>query len=147
MSERKRKSVELSPTPEPSISFCPCRIILDNLNPRDLADDELKAFWVDVRLRMQDGGLVDEFELKLCPPTCCRPRHLACRFPHWHPLSEDCVWTPARHDLWKPCGACRMYRDLLKGTLAYELDSIARRLYALDPSCGILNTMYERYWI
>ena len=145
MSERKRKSVELSPTPEPSIEFCPCQKIPDKLNPKDLVDDDLKAFWVGVRRGLSDYDLPDEFVLKLCPPTCCRPRYLACRYPHWHPLAAECVWTPQRRDFWRPCSACRMYRDLLRGTLDVETDSVARRLYALDPSCAMLNRVFEQH--
>ena len=147
MSERKWKSVELSPTPEPSIEFCPCQKIPDNLNPQDLADDDLKAFWYNVRVKLSESLLDDEFEQKLCPPTCCRPRHLACRYPRWHPLNVECVWTPQRRDLWRPCCACRMYRDLLRGTLEVDMDSVARRLYALDPSCAMLNRLFEQYCI
>ena len=166
MSERKRKSVELPtsepsvalcppepfvvfcpPEPSPSIEFCPCQRIPDNLNPKDLYDNDLKAFWVDVRRTLSDDVLPAEFEQKLCPPTCCRPRHLTCRFPHWHPMSAECVWTPQRRVLWRPCAACRMYRDLLGGSMEVEMDSIARRLYALDPSCGMLNRLFEQYWI
>ncbi len=150
MSERKRKSVELdelSPTSEPPIEFCPCQRIPDNLNPKDLDGHDLKAFWLGVRMSMANEVLPDEFLLKLCPPTCCRPRHLACKYPHWHPMSAECVWTSQRRNLWNPCPACRMYRQLLMGTLESEDDAIARRMYALDPSCGMLNKLLERWCI